>query len=1062
MAIRFQTEFTSDNGDSYKIEIHDSAWLGGVYDFRVDSRGFELEYTGETDDIVSPIIGSRLCIGAYSNDGQFETFIDSLKQYQENRYRIVVRRSATIDVVSAFANRVVADGGTIEAQICVADAVGELGGQIQYQLFWAGWIVQDLITIEDASQPYIYEITATDGLNRLSGIDYDSANDITQNDFGLTRVTDVIMNALTDTGLTDLWSGTDAFLETSVDWWEYNQTYSTTDDTLYLTAIDAGLFTSRDDDGNVVRTSAFEVLRQLATLYNSRLFLSNGRFVFEQIGNRATSSRYAVQYDTTGAELATLIIGDDIPLNQTLFGARLAGNQWNFLPALKKVSVNYTQRFLSPWFGAYRFENGDTEFTPGFVAGGEGVQLALYGPINYAITCSNRLEFGNDTNQLVVIFRVEIRVEDSSNPGTYWYFNRPFNSYTTAVTFGTAGWSTTAGYYYFDMPITSVYESIGSTYLLNTITTSDIPVTGTLRVRFELHNKYDLANSGAVYVLDTGIGQSETWNAVMAFSRVDDGSEPANGEVYTSTNSSTSVSSNLTLELGDIVIADGALQTGDLVVWNGSAWVASSKWSKGTPSPSGSPILKLLVSETLAVHALPIQRYDGNVLTSGLFEQRLTFGGVAYLRMNGTFTANVDQWSGTLFAIQRIKTDIATIDPVPLDRTPAGKASGTTGANNTPNELTAGKVGGMSLDAPNQRIGPYQQTTTGARINGTANITGVATMERTTIIGLESFVDTFAARVTADGGTIESETCVSDAITALAGDSFVSLIETDISAPLTAAEAVTMKKTLDVVGRTATEYVQLDTSFTPNGEQPGAIFWNDDTGTAAIVMADGEFLDTGEKSVWHVKNQSGSTIAKGTAVAASGTLGASGRILITPMKGDGTIPAKYFLGLANADIASGEDGYIVSRGKIRQLDTSAFEEGAVLWVHPTNAGELTATEPSAPNLKLPVAFVVYSDANGTLSIRQTAGTYLAESHDVEIGSPVSGELLSYTGGNRWENVELGDLFNATDDYASQVDGSSFSKFYGANKGNVMGDPAKWFRITIGGTDYVIPLYLPAP
>jgi hypothetical protein len=202
------------------------------------------------------------------------------------------------------------------------------------------------------------------------------------------------------------------------------------------------------------------------------------------------------------------------------------------------------------------------------------------------------------------------------------------------------------------------------------------------------------------------------------------------------------------LELGDIVIGDGALQTGDLVVWDGSEWVASAKWSKGTPSSGGSPILKLLVSETLALHALPIQRYEGNVLTSGLFEQRLTFGGVAYLRMNGTFTANVDEWSGTLFAIQRIKTDIATIDPVPLDRTPAGKASGTTGANNTPNELTAGKVGGMSLDATNQKIGPFQEVATGGKVNGTLQATGAATMSSTLSVSGNT---TFAADADFEG-----------------------------------------------------------------------------------------------------------------------------------------------------------------------------------------------------------------------------------------------------------------------------------------------------------------------
>jgi hypothetical protein len=772
MAIRFQSEFTSDNGDSYKIEIHDTDWLGGIYTFNVDSRGFELEYTGETDDIVSPIIGSRLCIGAYSNDGQFETFIDSLKGYQENRFRIVVYRETTQNAVDDFTARVLADGGTIEATGCVRDAVVYLlqgeryfdnspiqvatgqftarvladGGTIEspscltadvtellgltsgvvYRLFWAGWIVQDLVTIEDASQPYIYEITATDGLNRLNGIDYDSANDITQNDFGLTRVTDVIINALTDTGLTDLWTSNDAFLETSVDWWESNQTYSTTDDTLYLSAIDAALFTSLDDDGNTIYTSAFEVLRQLATLYNSRLFLSNGRFVFEQIGNRATSSRYAVQYDTAGAEFATLTIADDIPLNQTLFGARLSGNQWNFLPALKKVSLSYAQRFLSPWFGAFKYTATNSTFTAGFIATGDGIQLALYGPFTYTIKSST----GSGTNDifaLAAVYRAEIRISDSSNPGTYYYFNRAFNGYLATQTFGTAAWSTSPGYYYFDNTAQSVGGGEALLYDITTITTTDIPVTGALRVVVELYNKYNV-QSGSAYILAGH--QTESWNAVVAFSRVDDGQEPASGVVYSANNSSALVSSNLSLDLGEILIADGATQTGDLVVWNGSAWVAASQWAKGSTA-GGSSILKLLTSETLALHAVPIQRYDGNVLTSGLFEQRLTFGDVAYLRMNGTFTANADQWSGTLFAIQRTRTNISELPELPVDRTPIGGRNAGGLLTGGKNELNAGKVAGMTLDVTNEKMGPYQQVATGGKVNGTLQATGAATMSST-------------------------------------------------------------------------------------------------------------------------------------------------------------------------------------------------------------------------------------------------------------------------------------------------------------------------------------------
>ena len=1012
MAVRFKSEFTSEIGDSYKIEIHDSEWLGGIYDFVVDSRGFELDYSGETDDIVSPIIGSRVTIGAYSNDGFFETFINSLKAYQENRFRIVIYKQTTQEAVDEYVARVLADGGSVEGTGCLRDAVTELlqgeryfdnspiqvaqgqyearvladGGTLEagdcvydeiaalmglsegitYRLFWAGWVVQDLIRVEDSAQPYIYELVATDGLNRLGGIDYTDSNAFTQGDFGLTRVTSVLLNALDNTGMTDLWGTTETFLETSTDWWEANHTYSTTDDPLYLSAVDVGLFTSLDDDGNNVYTSSLDVLSQLATLFGSRLFLSNGRWVFEQIGNRATATRYAVQYSKSGTELATLTIQDDVPLNQTLFGARLAGNEWNFLPALKKVQLTYAQRFLSPWFGAFKYTATSSTFNAGYISGGSGVQLALYGPATYTIKSSTGSS-ANDIFALTAVYRAQIRVTDS---GTTYYYNRAFNGYTAAQAFGTPLWTTTAGYYYFDHVAQSVGGGEATLYDINTITTSDLPITGSLRVVVELYNKYNL-QSGAVYTL--AAHQSESWNIVFAFSRVDDGQEPASGVVYSSNNSSAYVSSNLSLDLGELVIGDGATQTGDLVVYNGSSWVAASQWSKGSAG-GGVPILKMLTSEALALHAAPIQRYEGSVLTSANFEQRLTFGGVAYLRMGGTFTANADEWAGPLFAIQRTRTNITEIAELPLDRTPLEGRS--LGANPTggKNELNAGKVAGMSIDVANSSLGPFEEVTGGGKING---------------------------------------------------------------------------------------FIQLDTDFVPNGEAPGGMFWNDDTGTMAVVMADGEFLDTGEKTVWQVKNQSGSTITKGTAVAANGTLGASGRILITPMKGDGTIAAKYFLGLANADIASGDDGYVVSAGKIRQVDTSAFTEGAVLWVHPTTAGALTATEPTAPNLKLPVAFVVYADANGTLAIRQTAGTYLSESHDVKIDSPVSGELLARTGSNVWENVELGTLFNAGTDVPSTEAGESFSQFYGGNSGNVLGEPTKWFRITIGGTDYVIPLYLPA-
>lgn len=151
----------------------------------------------------------------------------------------------------------------------------------------------------------------------------------------------------------------------------------------------------------------------------------------------------------------------------------------------------------------------------------------------------------------------------------------------------------------------------------------------------------------------------------------------------------------------------------------------------------------------------------------------------------------------------------------------------------------------------------------------------------------------------------------------------------------------------------------------------GQFAWNADEETADLGL-NGATLHLGQEILYHVRNNSGSTIPKGTAVYATGTIGASGRITVSPMIANGSILAKYFLGIATEDIVNDDDGKVTQFGKVRGIDTSGFSQGAVLWVSPTTAGALTATEPTAPNIKLPVAFVINSHAStGTLFVRAT-------------------------------------------------------------------------------------------
>jgi hypothetical protein len=917
MAIRLFSEFKSDNGTQYKIEIHDANWLAAATEFNVDSRGFDLTYEGETDDIVSPIVGSKLTFGAYSANGTFETFIDTLKTFQENRFQLAVRKY----------------NGT------------------SYDLYWAGWITQDLVNVEDASQPYIYEITATDGIGRLANIDYDDNNSVNEtNGFKVSRITDVLKTSFDKIGTAGLWGSSDVFFETSADWWETNaQTYSTANDPLATQGFDVRYFREKDDDGNDVYSSTLEILRQVATLYNARIFMQNGRFVFEQYGNRDAASRYVSRYTKTATHIGRVLVSDDVTIDQSINGARRAGNNWNFLPAAQLAKIHYVQRFLNPFnaFGQYRFRTTNTSYTAGFIAGGSGIQL------NLGSTSFNFKVVGapTATSPIFPVFKIRIRIQDSST-GTYYYCNRTYNGYAAGgAMFGIPSWSTTSGEYFFDLP--SFFSS--GTAVVNypvAIITPDIPVNGELDFVLSLHGVFRAGN-GATYTPT----QTPLFDSIFVFGIETNGATNAPGATFSSTNNDTSVDSNLTIDLGDVVIADGPRQSGHLAAYNGTNWLGTSDWRKGSTG-TALPILKLLSNETLALHVRPIEQYNGNVIGTFYLGQRIVFDSEAYLMTGGTFAANTDEWSGTWYRIQTIRASVSELPELP-DLVARNTIASATTSGVSPNDIVGGRISGMDIDIENEKIGPFQQTSTGARVNGTMNVTGDVTLD---------------AGLDVDG---------------------VSQFNNDVN----------ITGSVTSTGPLTGEYVQLDTTYNTTPVQ-GQIVWSQDDGTIDVGLNSNVVMQVGQEEFWFVKNQTGSTIPKGSAVRAAGTLGASGRILAAPMVADGSVPPRFFLGIAAEDILDGGEGYVTTFGKIRQLNTSSFTEGAVLWCNPAVAGGLTSTEPAAPNLKLAVAFVVRSNAtSGVLAVRSETGSRVSDASDVQITSVADNDLLQYnTATSRWENV----------------------------------------------------------
>ena len=154
-----------------------------------------------------------------------------------------------------------------------------------------------------------------------------------------------------------------------------------------------------------------------------------------------------------------------------------------------------------------------------------------------------------------------------------------------------------------------------------------------------------------------------------------------------------------------------------------------------------------------------------------------------------------------------------------------------------------------------------------------------------------------------------------------------------------------------------------------------------------------------------VKNDSGVTINKGEAVMAVDAVG--DRIQVAKAVADGSVSARFMLGVMAETVADSAEGYVNLLGEIRNLNTIAYPIGTVLFIDPDVPGGLTDDEPISPDLDMSVAIVTRSHAStGILFVRMwSQGVDLAEVNDVAITSATTGDILRYNG-SIWINSSI--------------------------------------------------------
>jgi len=653
MGLRLYSEFHSSTNKLFKVEVHDSSFGGTAQDFVVASDGFNLNYSGETDDIVSPIISSSCTVSAYNEDAFFDNFITDLKQYQEERFTLKVVK-ADIQEVIDYVARVIADGGTIEAEKCLRDAIIELGVTLTYSNYWAGLIMQDLVTVEDTHKPYVFSITAVDGIGHLANKPYEVIDDVTIESF--------IESAVNAIDISFLYSATDTYYGTVVNIWDTQQTYNATTDVTTLTRFNTLVYSEKDEDGTITYSSYFDVLKELCIAFGARFYQINGAYYFEQYMERKDATRYLSSYYKSGTKIATNLISDDVTLDGTTGGgARLAGNQFNFLPALKKVQVSFNQERINNLLATnLTFLPSTGRQDLGFINDDNNGRLQIIGDLIYQLTHNGTpgtiaLEFWRP------IWEVEVRVEDVLNPGTFYYLKREWQpGLTGAQLYGPTTWNTSPSYYHIDGDI-GLNEASGL-YLSTAvaIVTPPLPVAGDATLDVNFQNVYD--STGAVQTVPgyfTEIVQSKNFRALF----LNDNGSTSEVTVYSATNTDANINSNLILDLGELRVSDSTGLQGSFYVYNGSNWVASTQWRRGN-SGSYTSLLKLLTKEVLSLHKKPIERYSGTIVGPYSFGIRYEFDGSYWLPMSGSYNANLDEWSSEWFKIESAEADITISVPV--------------------------------------------------------------------------------------------------------------------------------------------------------------------------------------------------------------------------------------------------------------------------------------------------------------------------------------------------------------------------------------------------------------
>lgn len=189
-----------------------------------------------------------------------------------------------------------------------------------------------------------------------------------------------------------------------------------------------------------------------------------------------------------------------------------------------------------------------------------------------------------------------------------------------------------------------------------------------------------------------------------------------------------------------------------------------------------------------------------------------------------------------------------------------------------------------------------------------------------------------------------------------------------------------------------------------------------------------------------VRNTTGATLTKGTVVYITGATGQLPTVSKAQANTDAT--SAQTLGMITADLANNSNGFVTVIGLITNIDTSAYTDGAQLYLSGTVAGGVTTTKPYAPTHLVYVGVVEHAHpTQGKIFVKVQNGYELDELHNVSAQTPSNGQTIVYNSSNQlWENNTVS-LTAGVNGILPLVNGGTGASTVAGAQTNLQVDPA---------------------